>query len=383
MKAYACQDYAGGFSVAMRRAGFEITHKVEQPDKFGLDAYRMNLALFGGPATSASHADSWPHASDINVLFGNPPCSAFSLLTQDPKFREGGSSGAEARQNHCMWDLIDMGVRLNPDVVMFESVQRAGRSGEGRKLMLMLRDRLEQGTGVDWHLTHVFLNALSVGGAQNRPRYFFVATKAGPVSMPPAKGYARPLKDIIGDLVDRVEPSGPYSWSTSPRMQRLAALAEVYWPQGRAADEALPVAREMGFEGHIGRSDAIRCPFTAWRWKWDAPPGVVTGGFMDDHVHPIRARGFTHAEAARLMGLPDEYDLSGIVAAKTRGRSYYGKATSVEPAHWVARGIMGYLTNQDCELIPQEVVGGTREYMIDVTEAWRANRLGIQESLFE
>jgi hypothetical protein len=132
-----------------------------------------------------------------------------------------------------------------------------------------------------------------------------------------------------------------------------------------------------------GRSDMIRNPHTARRWRWDVPAWVVTGGTFNDGFHPTQPRGFTHAELARLMGFPEAYDVQGIVNAGSKGHAYYGKATPVESAEYVMTGIRHHLartdTPQNCPIIPREV--GAFRWKIDVTDAWTRNRYGIQEPL--
>lgn len=389
LTAFANQDYAGAFASAVVQEGFSIVGKVEQEDDFGMAAWMHNVSFFvrqqefvhksGDPA-------GWP-VKRANVVFGNPPCSGFSVLTRSAKWQEAGLSGVEARQNHCMYDLIDHGAKCQADVVIFESVQAAGTTG--RTLMEELRRRLEDRTTKAWHLTSVLMNAMSVGGWPDRRRFFFVASRKGPVDMPATAGYSRPLSECIGDLIDTVsiDPLSPFSFVTTPKSQRHAMLAQFGWPQGMPCSQAYEIALAAGYNGPPpDRSDRILNQFTTARWKWDSPARVVTGGVMDTAVHPLRPRCFTHAEIGRIMGFPPKYDLAGIVKQRAKGRALYGKGIPAQSGRWVMEGVRRHLMNEPRkdDIIPVPVGSSGLLWHVDVTDGWRRNKPNwTQTSIFD
>lgn len=386
MRAIDCQGYAGAFSAAAVLEGYDIVGKLEQPDAFGMKVWMANRdrlapnleVSFAGPAKD------WPIMRDITLLFGNPPCSAFSNLMADPKYVERGTSGIEGRQNQCMWDLVEYGARLDADIICFESVKQAGT--KGLPLMHALHDRLEELTGQQYHLTMVFLNALSVGGSQNRTRFFWCASKYGPISMPNTAESWPALSDVIGDLVDAydggVGPLNIYSDSRTKRTARLASLCDFGWEPGMYSSEAYDRAVAAGMEPWtVGRSDMIKSPFQARRWRWDEPAGVLTGGCFEELVHPLRSRGFTYAEIARLSGFPEWFDITPIIAMSTAGRPLFGKATPVQSAKYVLEGIRRHLEGDDAPVWPTEF--GMRRWMVDVMGAWRRVSRARQLTVFD
>lgn len=388
LTAFACQDYAGAFASAAVQEGFTIIGKVEQEDAFGMSAWLHNQEFLGPKLVwkQSSLADKWP-TQKVNLVLGNPPCSGFSVLTASSKWQERGQHGAEAMQNRCMYDLIDHGVRCQADVVCFESVQAA--STTGRSLMYELHNRLEERTRHTWHLTLVLMNALSVGGWPDRRRFFFVASRHGPVDMPAATGWSQPLSEAIGDLIDMVDdnPLSPYSTVQTPKSKRHAALAASgYWNMGEPCDVAYERAVADGWPGpEPDRSDRIRSMFTSARWHWDRPARVATATVLDTAVHPLRHRTLTHAEVGRIMGFPPEYDLAGITKLRGRGRALYGKGIPAQSGRWVLEGVRRHLMNEPKkdDIIPQELDGGKR-WLVDVTDVWRRNRppAGEQMQLF-
>jgi site-specific DNA-cytosine methylase len=349
LTAFACQDYAGAFASGVVQEGFTIVGKVEQEDDFGMPAWIHNrtfLARGTELVTKSGTVETWP-ARRVNVVFGNPPCSGFSILTKSAKWQDWGLSGVEARQNHCMYDLIDHAAKCMAEVVVFESVQGAGSVGV--PLMIELQRRLEDRTTKSWHLTMVMMNALSVGGWPDRRRFFFVASRLGPVDMPAATGFSQSLSECIGDLVDSVEadPLSPYSTVGTPKAQRHARLASFGWPQGMPCSQAYEQAAAAGYDGPApDRSDAILNQFTSARWKWDAPARVATGSILDTAVHPVRPRTFTHAEVGRIMGFPPGYDLKGITRLRGKGRALYGKGIPTQSGRWVMEGVRRHLLRE-------------------------------------
>jgi site-specific DNA-cytosine methylase len=383
--AFACQDYAGAFASAVVQEGFTIVGKVEQEDDFGMPAWMHNASFLARGSGDFVHKSgdqaSWP-TRRVSVVFGNPPCSGFSVLTRSAKWQEAGLSGVEARQNHCMYDLIDHAVRCAAEVVVFESVQAA--STTGARLMQELHRRLEERTGKHWHLTSVLMNAMSVGGWPDRRRFFFVASRRGPVDMPAATGMSRPLSECIGDLVDAVDddPISPFSLVKTPKALRHGKLAEFHWPQGMPCSQAFEQAEKLGYTGPPpDRSDRILNQFTSARWKWDAPARVVTGGVMDTAVHPIMPRTFTHAEIGRMMGFPSNYDLTGITKMKGAGRALYGKGIPAQSGRWVMEGVRRHLLNMSMKSDIEPTPVGTSGFLwsVDVTSFWRGNRFATWE----
>lgn len=374
INAVACQDYIGHFAVAAHSVGINIIGKVERADGFGVPSWSLNQPWFA-PNNRFIHVSDalyWPTEKvNAQLVFGNPPCSAFSQLMQDPKNFDRGTAGIGGRQNQCMFDLVEYGGRLRADVIAFESVRNAGI--QGRRLMYTLHDRLEAVSTRRYHLTLVFLNALSVGGFQNRARFFWVASQHGPVSFPQPEFGSPWLSETIGHLVDQVSEDwrSPYSRAQTPRSRRLEALAAFHWPEGMMADQAFIAAKKLGYAEDIGRSDAIRSAYTARRWRWNEPGRVITGGFLDECVHPLAPRMFTHVEAATLMGLPPKYDLSALVALKSKGRPMHGKSTPVQSATYISKGIVNHLeSGNELPCVPKPIESRQRTYVLDITDAW-------------
>jgi site-specific DNA-cytosine methylase len=379
LRAVDCQSFAGGFSLGVVQAGFELVAKREFTGGFGVPAMEGNRRLLGyGWETQASDAADWePVGADL--VFGNPPCSGFSGLSVAINVGgvRGDWRGVDNPINNCMWSLVHYAARCRAETVVFESVQQAGRNG--RQLMQALRDHLEGGTGKRWGLWHVFHNNLSVGGVSMRKRYFFVASRH-PFSVNRGQMNLATLRDAIGDLepAELGSVEGHVTYDT-PRGQRLAWMARNGWRPGEQSSKVmerlggrLPDRLFVRRDGSPFSTDLKSSPYNARRWSYDEPARVLTGYGLVENVHPTLPRTFTHREAARILGYPDGWRCEPYVAAGSRGISWWGKGIPVGSGRWVAAAALASLKGHTLEDGGEEV--GDREYLIDVTNDWRPAR---------
>src|SRR5262245_28269573 len=251
-----CLGFAGGFTLGMVQAGFELVGKRELPGGFGVANCEANRALLGDRwRTEVGAAETWSRV-DADVVFGNPPCSGFSVMT-DKRWR-----GVDAKVNACMWSFSNFVADVRPTVAVMESVRVAFTTG--RSLMQDLRANVEARTGLRYDVHHVYQDALALGGAAKRPRYFFVLSQV-PFGVEYPRVYAPTLRDVIEDL-EGLEPTWelqpyrrPPTWwskaarsdagvvdghvgSKSPYVLRAMQLLEALdgdWPQGMAVAKAL------------------------------------------------------------------------------------------------------------------------------------------------
>ena len=189
--------FAGGFTLGVVQAGFELVGKRELPGGFGVPNCEANRALLGDRWRSEACAETeWSvPGGGAEWVFGNPPCSAFSVMSSK-EFR-----GADSKINHCMWAFVGYVARVRPQVAVFESVQQAFTKEDGHVLMRRLRAHLEEATGDTWTLYHVRHNVYTLGGPAERRRYFWVAARLPFGVEPPDREPTHTLVDVIGDSI--------------------------------------------------------------------------------------------------------------------------------------------------------------------------------------
>lgn len=389
--------FAGGFTLGMVQAGFELVGKREMKGGFGVANCEANRHLLGNGWTSEStDPTNWSVAS-AEVVAGNPPCSGFSGMSAK-HFR-----GANSPINQCMWSFVEYAARVKPQVAVFESVQLAFTRPDGLALMRALRARLEELTNERWTLYHVLHDAYSVGGVAHRRRYFWVAAR-----IPFGIEWPRPdrlpvFNDAIGDLDDLPEQwsaqprtQEPSHWAAprvrsdglvdghmsvrSPIVQRVVdLLSGVEWREG----EHLARVAKRYYDTHGRLPDSwaatqdrvVERGFnlgfnTPVRWKANEAARVITGAGPVITLHPRKARMLTHRETARVLGFPDDWlidplrGVPGLVAT-------WGKGITVDCGNWIGSWIKAALEENPGSFTGVSI--GDQEFLIDVTNAWASD----------
>lgn len=390
--------FAGGFTMGMVQAGFTLIGKRELKGGFGVANCEANRHLLGDSwQTEACDHNEWTPV-DAHVVFGNPPCSGFSVMS-NKDFR-----GADSPINHCMWAFADYVSRVKPLIACFESVQPAYKREDGIALMRALRETVEKRTGYKYTLYHVLHNAYSVGGSSMRPRYFWLisAIPFG-VEVPIFDRYPV-LNEVIGDLSDLESTweAQPYTkepswWATSrvsssgsvdghihlatPAIKRMYDLMEgIDWNSrehiGLVAKKyyhkygTLPPSWAAAQDKLI-KNDFFMGFTTPVKWDGDAPSRVVTGAGLHNIVHPFKNRMLTHREVARILGFPDDWKISPLQNL-TGLSATWGKGITVDCGKWIGTWIRNALdavpgSHRGVEISPNE-------YTIDVTHAYNPSK---------
>lgn len=400
-----CQGFAGGFTLGVVQAGFQLIAKREMRGGFGVRNCEANRHLLGFDWTAeAVNPEAWSvPLGGADLVFGNPPCSGFSVLSTK-SFR-----GADSKINACMWALVEYAAKVLPQLVIFESVPLAFT--QGRSLMQALRARLEEATGQLWNLHHVLHNAYSVGGPAMRKRYFWVASRIPFGVEVPKPGKVPLLHEVIGDLQDLNQQWEPQlytrqpSWYSqqfrncahddnclaynavdghisinNPHTKRTRALlAGTQWNWNEHAQ----VVTKRYFDEHgelppgwqhltdkLKNQDFFQGFNTPTMWNPEHPARVITGAGLLNGVHWAEKRTFTHREAARILGYPDSWLIEPLKNVPGLFLTW-GKGITVHCGRWIADWARRALDGQ-----PGSVTGnliGEREYKVDVTNAWRVS----------
>lgn len=384
MKAIDVMGFAGSMACGMDQAGFDVIAKRE-PSKFG--GFGVESHVYNMPWLEAQVAppDQWDLPPEpVELVFGCPPCSGFSALSavNVKVYEHTGTTyrGEDAEINECMEWLVDYAARVRPQVVILESVGPAFKLG--RRWMESLWERLRAGSGLDYHLTHVNMNASLVGGDVVRPRYFLVA-HLQPFGVGMEFVLPRTFAEVTADLPFEEDPTDT-DWghmtqqSGGPRriaqtIQWLESQGRI-WAQGsrlpdnltdeeksnpaspdrvpswwwKAHEPSKPGKRD--FDPRVYSHWYSTDPFSPFRWRADKPFGVVVAATLDRAVHPLAPRNVTYREAARFMSLPDTWSMR--VLLEKRRSEELGKAVPTASAKWV-----GHWARMSIEGTPGEYAG--------------------------
>lgn len=400
------QGLAGAWTLGTVQAGFDLRHRVSLPGGFGDVAMEFNRHLVGdGWQQEVGTADECTPQNGVAYACGTPPCSGFSLLNTS-KGKNARGSGSDI--NHCMKELIlyaasctGLDGKQGPEIVSFESVQGAYK--QGRNWMLELRDLLSERTGSAYTLTHVLMSGSSVGSAQMRHRYYFVAHRI-PFSVETPQPtrvvtYADAIDDLRGLSYDwdpqviKREPVSDFAARARRRdglvtdhvpphsgaFVRLVEELAPHWKPGEDIHKALHRygKRPAAIKESKWKGTEFKEPVSGWSWPTrihpDKPGYVLTGAGVLGFVHYAENRLLSVRETARLMGYPDDWSWS-FAKSPMQASMLIGKCCPVNSGKWISgwasQAIRAYHNEEQLESGDVEQLG-EREFYHNSTNVYR------------
>lgn len=359
----ACNSLMGATDLGFTQQGFTMLHKTGTLD-LGVETTDANRRLVGWDWDYYFSDDpyEWQLIPGIPVVVGNPPCSFASTVTRKDL------RGSDAKAAYHARAFATYAGRSKPYLAAFESVQTAWTSFP--EFIHELHGIMKRESGLNYKMTLLMHNNASLGGAAQRKRLWVVWSRIPFGVEPPVPLMIPTFDESIGDLsgMDDTWELQPYRrpetwWSSRRRSadgvvdghktrdlvhhQRVRDIIEWSdgeWAQGERLEEVVrrvfkkhkklpeswkPVAQKLeakNFEMGINQP---------MRWYSNRPCRVITGGALDQAIHPNELRTFTHREAARIQGFPDDWRLYGIRDVK-RSPATYGKGVPVDAARWLA-----------------------------------------------
>lgn len=404
------ENLAGAFTLAPTMEGFELK-AIRRVTPFGLQNILNNshyFSLHDAIKNQDIEVSSVPKSQapltpvhGVHLLTATPPCSGFSLLNTS---KTDSRRGQYSTINGCMYEVIGFASRCTgsdgrpgPEIVSFESVQQAYKIG--RDLMITLLNLLRGETGQDYTLYHVLLSGASVGAAQIRRRYFWVASRVPFGVMPPEIHKVATYEDAISDLEDAPlswdwqpisAPATPWQheWNirepdityvnahnrhVNPYVGRMEALARgVTWGAGEEHKRiAKRYFREHGrLPDEWGDFDIERID-TGFHGTIRTRPNrsgyVITGAGGVNFLHYKHDRILTVRECARLMGFPDDWNWDP--GSGSRAFLWLGKQLPIQNGRWIARWMRESLNGAPGGWRGEQL--SDKEYVIDITNDFR------------
>lgn len=262
----------------------------------------------------------------LDLLLAGPPCQGHSDLNNHTRRSD--------HRNSLYLRAVRFAELTRPKAIVIENVPP------------VVHDKTEVVSAGEQHLrrlgyeTHTLvLAATQLGIPQTRRRHLLVGVKDRPgalANLQLPEAYPLPtLRDYIADLED--EPASkqglfytPSDMSTRNR-ERVAYLFEhgLY---------DLPNLQRP--KCHRGAHSYVSM---YGRLSWDKPAQTITSGFgsmgQGRYVHPSRPRVITPHEAARLQGIPDFFDWSGV-EKRTSLHRLIGNAVPPRLGGWVVQQLI-------------------------------------------
>ena len=313
--------YAGGFTVGVKQAGFDVLCHLEI-GKYGVASVKANW-----PALPVHIGEeNWPlkdlAKKEVDLLYSNPPCAIFSVAgistTQGP---EAWRDDPRLKDWYQAWQVFE---QLRPKVFALESVCQA--YSKGREVI----DKFtSQAISLGYSVQHVLMDAKWTGIPQSRKRFFFVAYRPWlPLEL--RFDWAKP--PTVGQVLDTI--SNPGHINRHNRGANFAQWIKKTLPGGSLVhtfDKFCPDCRGKG-SGRPG--------FMYYRLRRNHQMGVFTG---DVFSHPTKHRFLGISEMKVLCGYPLDFRLGGL---PSQHPSLLARAVLPPVGEWLADSLLGMITMQ-------------------------------------
>ena len=279
--------------------------------------------------------------SDVDVVFGGPPCQGFSLT---------GKRDVYDPRNQLYKQFARVVAKIRPKTFVLENV-RLLMSMKTPTGELLVDDLVDTFRELSYNVNFGQLNARDFGVAQSRARYFAIGVDAVrfPSSIPTLpkathgaskgdlfdlgqNGIAT-LRDAIGDLRELesgdADPDDPLHFAVSHPSHVIEMLKDV--PEGCTAHDNL----DPNLRPKSGYNTTYK------RLRWDEPSSTISTTFGmisgSRNVHPSATRSLTIREALRIQSFPDDFLVFGSVGGI---RTMIGNAVPPELAYAVASHVL-------------------------------------------
>jgi len=330
-KAISLFSGAGGMDIGIKKAGFDILAEVEM-DKHCCQTLRAAAVREGAdtivyerdvreidPGAVCGHVNVWP--SELDLLFGGPPCQPFSLA--------GRQNGLNDGRGRLLFEMVRFAEYMKPKVILLEQVKgllsAKGRDGESRGAFDLFLGELEKiGYVPKWQVCR----AADFGVPQLRERVFIVATRGQNGFAFPERTHAPKCECpnlfgskpyvTVGEALSGLGRPSPKSPGTTFQ-SREDSHVDVTPARDRERIACVPEGSYLAAQTHISKD--IRRNLTPkdttkyLRLDSDRPSNTLRCGEI--FFHPTEDRYLTPREYMRLHGYGDDYRLIGPIRSRT------------------------------------------------------------------
>lgn len=321
MKALGAYIFAGGFTVGVKRAGYEVLAHLEGGD-YGVKSARGNwpdLPIHVG-------ADFWPievlkaeNPEGIDFVYCNPPCAVFSAM--GIRTTQGPDAWRTDPRTDCWHKAFALIEKLKPRAWACESVPQAYTTGR-EMIDEMTKKALLQGYSV----THLLVDCKWTGIPQSRKRFFLVAHKQA-LLVPFPHNWAPP--PTVGEALAGITDPGAFD----PSPERYLILADATPPGGKlcTAWEALnpPETHVRNAQGKVTGRPSFQ------DHKID-PSKPMTAFVGDKYWHWAERRKLGINEMKALCGYPQDFYLEGTPSGWP---SLLARAVMPSMGEWLGKSI--------------------------------------------
>ncbi len=234
-----------------------------------------------------------------NLVAGCAPCQPYSIMTN----RRGGN---EDSRIHLLSEFSRIVVELLPTYVTMENVP-------GLRRMDVFRDFVDELTRSDYVVDWEVVDSSRYGVPQHRHRLILMASRAGPIGVPPRR---RGRPPTVRGAIGRLPKLAAGEWLCSDPLHHSADLTDLNLSRIRASSQG-GTWREWPSELRLrchSSSEGRSYTHSYGRMRWDAPASPITTKFFNlgsgRFGHPEQDRALSLREGALLQTFPETYAFS-------------------------------------------------------------------------
>jgi DNA (cytosine-5)-methyltransferase 1 len=350
---------AGGFSLGIEQAGFDVLVAVEY-DPIHACTYSFNFPLTQVLCADISNvtgeiiqraacrswfahqgkdAGRWRHGDaenvnesfsaseswdgQIDLVFGGPPCQGFSIM---------GKRNLDDDRNNLIFHFYRLVIELHPRYFVMENVPGM-TAGEHKNLLSQLIGKFE---AAGYYVQKEILNAANFGVPQKRRRLFLIGTRvSNSYSLVPSTQYPAPtVRDAIADLPD-IDDFPELKTSDEVLLSRSQLLS--------LNEKSSPYVQMLRFHPNIG--DSIlgtqyldtnpQSPIQNFSYPRLWNPQLLTSSMQTQHLDSSKIR-FAKTLPGELEAISRlrRLDINGLCHTLRAGTDYSrGSHTSPRPIH--------------------------------------------------
>lgn len=305
----------GGFRLGMERANIQTKLSIEI-DKNHAETYKKNFpgsAVINDSVENVSAETIWKAVGTdkISIVFGGPPCQAFSM--------QGKRDESDPRRN-LIWEFQRIVAELRADYFIFENVRGLLQG----KMLPLFESYLKKFRELGYFLSYRLVNASWFGVPQHRERVIVVGCRHGktlPKIPYPQEG--RRLRSCIFDAIGDLPEIEDYPELIEGDVIAVSGVESEYVKNINRGWERPEFISGMQRTEH---SQDVRDRFNAtppggvepisrfMRLKWDGISATLKAGTQGSTrhtatrpIHPQTPRCISVRESARIMGFPDAF----------------------------------------------------------------------------
>jgi DNA (cytosine-5)-methyltransferase 1 len=339
---------AGGLTVGLRKAGFNVIAGVEL-DVVAAETYLMNHqdhVMYRSDIRSINVADLMRELGlgpgDLDLLAGCPPCQGFSTHRTRNK-----SSSVDDHRNDLVFEFLRFVKELMPKTIMMENVPGLAKDARISKFKAEIK-KLGYQVGDS---SVAVKDAADFCVPQRRKRMILQASRYGLIEHPKPTAKKKTVRDALAKLTRHGESRDILHDLPEKRHPRILSLIKLI-PKDGGSRTDLP--QRYWLPCHKRNPGSYRDVYG--RMSWDEVAPTMTGGCHNPSkgrfLHPEEDRAITLREAALLQTFPKSYKFS-LRKGKEAIALMIGNAL---PPEFIRRHALQFVKH--LESLPKEIADG-------------------------